>query len=463
MDALSYAREEAAGLRVDLRVVPQPHDEYLIEPVAGGTRVTASNARSCLHAVYHLRRGRPAGRYRAAFAIRGINTCESLPCHTPEQLRTLIDRMGRWGMNTLIVHTVYGWRRHRELIVAECAKRGIDLVFYTYTSLAFLPPDAPSDWLAKDAEGRPLTTHPVCETRPCLAEPEGLAAFKEGAQRYFAGSVTDASSVLAMTGDGYGHCRCPACRTRSPSAQWQPLLERFLQAGRSQAPGKRLETIVYVQRYAVPDDTAAIRGLDRIMFDLHQRCRWRPLGTEHPPVGHAEAEVDPRASGIPLNRYLLDRLGDWRAAFPGKLYVFENLNVHATLSCPQPNTGVLLQDLRMLRQIGVDGVVYEVLVGLESFDAQLSVLAEGLWDPDAVRPTPTAVETWCTEHSPPHPLFFLEKWGFPWTAFADQWEPVLRTHMENVRGFYAEKSASPTSRGRSSTCTGIRIASTGTS
>lgn len=78
LDPLTFARQEAAGLPlpVELRIEAEAFDGYEVERTAAGFRVTGTNARSCLHGVYHLRAGRAPGRYRAAFAIRRINTCE---------------------------------------------------------------------------------------------------------------------------------------------------------------------------------------------------------------------------------------------------------------------------------------------------------------------------------------------------------------------------------------------------
>ena len=438
---LAFAREEAGDADVALRVESQPGDGYTIERDGGGYVITGTNARSCLHGVYHVKQGRPTGSFRAAFTIRGVNPCESLARHTPEQLRDLIDRMGKWRMNTMIVHVNYGWRFHRDLIVEECRKRGIDIVFYVYTSIVFLPPDAPAEWLAKGVDVRPITNHPECETRLCLAEPDGLDAFEQGARKFFADEAGPAASVLMQTGDGYGHCRCPQCRALLPSEQWLPPMERFIRAGRDVASEKLLETLVYVQRYCPPADLRLYGALDRLFYDLHPRNRWRPLGDAHPVYGrHREAEVDTAAADVPINIYLFDRLKQWREKFPGRLYAFENLQLHGALSCPQPNTAVLLEDLRRYRDVGLDGAVYELLDGTTYFVDQMGVLGDGLWNPD-IGYQPTRLEQWCTEHCPPHPLFFLNDFHFPFDEFSDQFDEPLREHMHNIREFYAAPSA----------------------
>ncbi|MCC6580348.1 MAG: hypothetical protein IT440_07885 [Phycisphaeraceae bacterium] len=438
-DILAFARREAGDMPVTLEVQASSGDGYDIQPMGDGHHIIGTNARGCLHGVYHLRMGRPAGRHHAAFSIRGVNTCESLSSHTPDKLRLLIDRMGKWRMNRLIVHTCYGWRHHRDLIIEECGKRGIELVFYVYTSIVFLPKDAPSRWLAKNAEGQPFTHKPECETRPCLNEPEGLKAFEAGAERFFAQDCGPAHHVLAMTGDGYSHCRCPACASLSAVEQWQPLLRRFIDAGRAKAPEKKLETISYVHRYRPPADMSIHRRLDHLMFDLFPRMIWRPIGAEHPTLpDHGEVQADPQSAGVHINVYLMERLKEWREKFPGKLYVFDDLNRHGTFSCPQPCTGVMLEDLKQFQRIGVDGMVYEVLVGCDSFIEQLGILADALWSPHDVSYTPTPVERWLTDHAPPAVLFFRKPLGFPWDRFADQWEDVVRRHMENIRDAYDE-------------------------
>ncbi|GEM_PF-653489 len=437
---LAFARREAGDLAVELKVLPEPGDRYAVERRGAGIRVTGSNARSCLHGVYHALGGRAPGVFRAAFTTRGINTCESLARHTPAELRQLIDRMGKWRLNSLVVHVNYGWKRHRELIVEECAKRGIDLVFYVYTSMAFLPPDAPVRWLATWEDGTPYTQRVECETRLCVSDPEGVEAFRRGAREFFKTQTGPAARLVAMTGDGYGHCRCPKCRGLNPVEQWQPLLKCFVDAGSELAPEKELESLVYVQRLRPPADMALHRRLDGVLFDDHLRNRWRPLGDEHPiHVKNREAEVDPAAEGVPVNIYLMDRLREWREKFDQRLCVFHNLQLHGALSCPQPNTAVLLEDLRRWQRLGVDGVVYEALNGMAYFEEQLRILSDGLWDP-SIPYTATRLERWCSDRCPPGPLFFLKQFDFPWDSFKDQFDDVLREHMENIREFYASSS-----------------------
>ena len=435
---LAFARSEAGDLPVSFHVDDGRGDAYAIARRNGRIDITGSNGRSCLHGLYHVQSGRPDGSFRAAFDVRGLNPCESLPCHTTEELRSLINKMGRWRMNTLIVHQNYGWKRHREVLLAECAKRGIEITFYLYTTIVFMPADMRVEWFSKDADGRPYHRTPVCESRLCVNEPAALDAFEAGARRFFSAEARDARNVVAQTGDGFAHCRCPRCAALSPVEQWQPLLERFIRAGRDLAPEKRLESLVYVQRYACPRNMAHHRNLDRIMFDLHQRNRWRPLGDDtHPATAHSEGDVDPRGAGMRINRYLDERLREWRSRCDGRIYLFENLQMHRAVNCPQPNTAVLLSDLRHAKELGCTGAVYEVLQGMGAFEEQFRILGDAMWDPD-IPHTPTELEVWCAEHAPPDALFFLKRYDFPWSRFADAWDPAMRAHIRNIREVEAD-------------------------
>ncbi len=325
-------------------------------------------------------------------SIRGINVCESLARHTPEQVERLLERMRQWRMNTLVVHPEYGYRGFERLIRRRCRELGLTLVHYVYTSLAFLP-GCPSLCFAKDEQGRPRTPQLACETRLCVHDAQGLRRFREGARRYYAQQVQDGDQVLLATADGALLCQCAACRKLNAVEQWQPLLEIAVDEARR---GRRLTLhfISYVRRFSLPRDMAVFSEIDAVMFDLHLRWRWAALGQDHPlsKVEEMEAAADPRAARAPINRYLLDRLTEWRSAFKGQLYVFENLMMQSTMSCPQPNTGALLQDIATFRKLGVDGVVYEAFEpGIDSFAEQLGTLSRALQG-EAVEHVPDALE-----------------------------------------------------------------------
>ena len=130
-------------------------------------------------------------------------------------------------MNRHIVHESYGWGRHGDLVAGECAKRGIELCFYVYSSLAFLKGCPPAHF-ARDEEGRPHTGSLECETRLCLAQEDGVRRFGDGVERYLEERAGARGRVLPATADGYGLCRCPRCRGLDAARQWQPLFELFV-------------------------------------------------------------------------------------------------------------------------------------------------------------------------------------------------------------------------------------------
>ena len=62
--------------------------------------------------------------------------------------------MADWRMNRLVIHPQYGWREHGPRVERACATRGIEVVHYVYTNLAFTP-DATGPLLAADENGKP--------------------------------------------------------------------------------------------------------------------------------------------------------------------------------------------------------------------------------------------------------------------------------------------------------------------
>ena len=399
---LSFAEREASGLGVTFAVDASGglcgRDGFVIERAGGGWRVRGANARSCLFGVYHLQAGGGAGGFRPRFSVRGLNVCETLVRHTPAQVERLIDRAARWRMNRLIVHHAYGYRRHAALIDRCCAERGIELMHYLQSSVLFLD-EASVDLFARDEAGRPRTPHLENETRLCPNHPGAREQLARGARAYLASDAVPAGGrVIVIDADGYLFCRCPACRGRAPVEQWAPLFELIQDA--AEATGKRLSVhyLAYVWRYSLPTHKRLLSRLGGVLFDTHQRLRWRPIGAPHELTHYNELESqgDRRAATTPLNVYLKERLAEWRRAVSGEATVFENLMLHGSISCPQPYTPQLLSDLETYRDLGVDGVIYEAFEpGIESFTQQLGVLSRAMWE-DAESYTPTALERACS-------------------------------------------------------------------
>ena len=333
------------------------------------------------------------------FPIRGINTVESLARHTPDQISQLIQHMARWRMNTVVVHRAYGYHRHADLIHQLCTQHQIDLKFYIQTSLLFLQNTDPS-LFARNPDGSLRTTELVGETRLCVSNPAALKAYRRGAEQFFRSDDVPANSSFILTdADGYLFCQCDKCARMKPYDQWMVIFEIAVDQAAQADKGISIEYLSYVWRYAIPTHAELFDRVDGIMFDTHQRFRWKPLNESHleSPYSATEAQVDPRANDVPLNVYLYDRLAEWRRRFPGKLYVFENLMIQGSISAPQPYTPQLLQDLDTYEALGIDGIIYEAFEpGIESFSRQMDVLSRALWD----RPldyTPTPLEQLCLQ------------------------------------------------------------------
>ena len=368
-----YGKEFNAEIRND------GSDWYEFSVETGGKlNVMAGTERGILYAVYDVLNGGKSGSEKPEFSIRGLNPCESLNRHTDEQIVKLIDRMGRWRMNTLIIHSNYGFMNHKNVILDETAKRGIEIVHYTYSNLSFMR-DIENAHFAKDENGTPLYERLECETRLCVNDQEGLRKYAAGVKKYL-DEHPDYQRMLFATADGRALCLCPTCRSKNAIEQWQPVFDVFF----DNAYGKRkLEMISYVQRFSVPADTSRIGRLDRLMFDTHIRYPRTPLGVFHEFMKEGyevEIKMDPRAAQ-PINVYLLDRIKEWRKAFNGKLYVFENLMIQGIFGCPRPNTSIYLEDLKTFRNAGVDGVVYECFEpGITPFLKGFDKIAERMWN-----------------------------------------------------------------------------------
>ena len=392
---LSFARQEAGKLPIQLVIQSKPDDGYVVDRSGIGWTVTGNNARSCLYGVYHVRDGLGPGTFRTPWRIRGIYPCETLHRHSPEQMRRLIDRMGKWRFNTFVAYTYYGFREHVALIEEECAKRGIDVVYYYNTSFQFMRElDAPAHF-AKNAAGKPFSETLMCITRPCFADPAVRERMGRAIETFFQRELpAHHRTLLFAPADGVQVCLCPSCRRLSPMEQWEIIQQAINSSMRRHANDRTQWSQIYVQRYRPPADLASYDRVDRIFFDTHLRERWHALGQEHETTPDTEAQADWVERHTPENVYLLDRIREWRHRANKPVTVFENLMVQGTFSHGQFNTPILLEDLRVLQNAGVDGMLYEAFEpGMDSFAPEFGHLARAMWDPDYAY-QPTKLEAW---------------------------------------------------------------------
>ena len=438
-EIITFVKKEAGKPPVEFSYKNEKEDGYSIEKQGSRYKITASNPRSCLYAVYHILDGKPPGEFKAEFPIRGINTVEALARHSPEQIKNLIDRMGRWRMNTLVIHTVYGWNLHKKTIIEECEKRGIDLVFYIYTSLAFLK-NCNREYFARKNNGELIYNTLECETRLCVSNEEGLKELEKGCREYFENDLAEEGSVLLCSADGLYLCQCPKCSKLNAIQQWEPVLERSVDILKETMPETSLESLIYVQRFAVPDNMKTYKKLDRILFDIHRRYRWTALNESHPESRNPEYDYDPDAVLL-TNKYLYKKLKDWRNAFSGDIYIHDNLMLQGTLSCPQPNTSVLLKDLRLYKELNLQGVVYEAFEpGIEGFAPQIKILSDAMWDLN-VDYIPSEIENWALNANIMTGVrYYTKENNFPWDRFKDIYEDVTYIHMKNIADFFDNPS-----------------------
>lgn len=375
------------------------------------------------------------------FPVRGLNLVESVLRHTPEQLRGFIRRMPGLKLNTLIVQHNYGWQRYGDLILEEAAAAGVELCMMTFSPLTFYRyVDVKPHWLAKREDGTLFTDRLVCETQLCSAEPEAIEAFAYGAERWLADLPAAIRHIHVRPGDGLNFCRCPVCRTRTESDRWQPFLNAFARVVAAKRPDLKWESDVYALRYRLPTDRTACSTMDRIMFDTFFRTAVVPIGQEgwrHDCMNGCTSEPNPDA--VEPNVWHGKRLTEWAAAFPGKVYVHENLMAQGLLGVNSQNTATQLQDLKTYRALGLQGVCYEAYEpGYSFFTKQIEILAAAMADESSAadyRPTPFEQEVSSGRWKMG---WFCADPAFPVERYIE--DPVECTHVRNYADFIGRPS-----------------------
>lgn len=451
---LSFAEKEAGELSVKLVVEEKTGDGFRIEKDGSSYIITGNNPRSCLYGIYHIKDGFRQGIFTTPWNIRGIYAVETLSRHTTEQIRKLVDRMGKWRFNTFVAYTAYGYKEHISFIEEECAKRGIDIIYYYNTAFQFMKGLDPEKHFARDPEGKLWTESLICETRPCLREPDAVKKMEKTMELFFQKELpSHHKTLLFAPADGYKVCSCDYCSRLTPMEQWLPVQNGILKHLRKHTHACQVLSQIYVHRYRPPADLGSYRDIDRIFFDTHQRDRWHALGHSHPPtVFHREYEVDWSAKRTPINIYFLDRIKEWLNRLGKPVVIFENLMVQGTLSCGQFNTSVLIQDLRTLEKLGVDGMLYEGFEpGIESFSDEFTRLSQAMWD-TGYKYQPGGIESWAlqqfeeqdesidfnTEIGAMGNLVPMVLPSFPWETAREELDPIHFKYLECFARFNQE-------------------------
>jgi len=376
----------------------------------------------------------------ATFAIRGFNPCESLLRHTPEQLRRFIRRMKDLQMNTLIVHYDYGWKRYKDIILEETVKAGVEITLMTFGPRTFFSyTEWKKEWFAKRKDGKPFTSSLECETQPCSFEQEGIKAFAYGAREWLKELPPQIIRVHMRAADGLDFCQCEKCRNLPDHEKWQPFVEIFVDAVLDVRPDLDFETDVYVKRYNLSADQAAHKQMPRIMYDTFYRHPHVPVGKESwnkEAVYHAATESNPDANSP--NEYHLNRLKEWCKSTPGKIYIHENAMGQGLQGIFQHNTGIMLKDLELYRELGVQGVCYEAYEpGYVNFEKNFELLSKAMLNLDDFQDyKPTALETELTTNRKMGR--FCDDINFSLAQYID--DPVEREHVEHCCCCHVEPS-----------------------
>ncbi len=299
------------------------------------------------------------------FPIRGFNPCESLLRHTPEQLRTFLRRMKTLNFNSIIIHYDYGWNRYKDIILEECRNAGVEITLMTFGPRTFYRyTDWEKEFFARREDGTFFTDKLECETFPCRFAPGAVEAYAAGCAAWLAELPPEITRIHMRAADGRDYCCCPKCRQLPVVERWNPFIEAFVSTVKSRRPDLKIETDVYTMRYDIPADSSAFAAMDRIMFDTFPRFPAFPLGScdDICTAGHMRTsyggsgkEPENQTSGSAM----LQKIKEWNAAFPGKIYIHENVMKQSFAGNFQFGTSAYLQDIKTLHALGIQGILFE--------------------------------------------------------------------------------------------------------
>ena len=331
------------------------------------------------------------------FELRGFSPCESLLRHTPEQLRNFIRRMKKLQMNTLLIHSAYGWNYYKDLVMEECSKSGIKILLYTLGARSFFSyVECKPHWFAKDVTGKPFNEKLECESYPCRFEEEALEAYEYGAKEWLKSVPAGIKHVHMRGADGIRFCQCPKCRVLPEFERWQPFAERFVKAIQEVRPDLEFGVDAYVKRLYIPENRAPYEKMSDIMFDTFDRHNEFPIDVSGYDIPRGDLDVI-ISSGIKedekdTNRFIRNRLKEWAEAFPGKPFIHENAMGQSYFTITQFATDSYLQDVDFYRRLGLKGIFWEAFEpGYGNFEEMFELLAKAMMG-EEVKREPTKIE-----------------------------------------------------------------------
>ncbi len=380
-------------------------DEFAIETTPDSITIDASNAATLLSAVYALLEmqgcrwlfpgehgevvpsrgaldfapGRKSS--RADLPMRGLFPVENLQRYTERDVRDTLDWMAKNRYNHLVFMYNYGWRRLGAALLREARLRDIRLVGYIWSFELFLPLEVGKqhpEYFAYINGQRRVEVN----VKRCASSPDSIKLYLRNAVEFLR-AHPEIEIWNVIPNDGYHWCECEKCRKLKPKDQWAAFFAPLIEEVRRLKLPVRLQNFIYVNRFDLPENIAPYRDtrLDHF-FDVHQRDKWYALREPGGAIGHRmESAVDERARSMTLNNYLADRLRAWRGAVDGRIWIFENLMLHATATMPTPNLPILAADLRAAKAEKLQGYFFEsYLQGWNSFACDLWALGRLCWN-----------------------------------------------------------------------------------
>ena len=289
-----------------------------------------------------------------------------------EEMRDLVDWMGKMRMNRLFVHFNRVPSGDLSPLLPELQRRGIALELGGHVLPRLLPAGV------RDAEPE------LCRVRDgvrradgnfCTANPRALRLLAEGARQY-AGQLPPADLYHLWPYDAKDDpwCSCPDCRSLSGDEQMWRAVAAAREGLRAARPGARISGLLYHESLGAVD--CAPEGAN-LLFAPRERCYLHPLDGD-----------------CPRNRRYLGHLVDALRRQGGSISVLEYYGDPILFGRPANRVRLVAADMAAYRDAGVQAVSTLVFGALSwwLFPVQLYCYARASWEPASA---PAVAQDYC--------------------------------------------------------------------